>query len=153
MKKYLKTEAGSFSYLCSVLKSAKMCLLDIKLFSTSRTFRLSKGSIYFFSFSCWERKRGREIGFNKRSWSLPMATHHLSWPTFDYNILIPSCTLLITATRNKSYLRKDTQWFSTHGSEGWGEEKCGGRKKGSTIEHMVLSPFFLMWVPLDVLKC
>lgn len=28
-----------------------------------------------------------------------MATHHLSWPTLDYNTLIPSCTLLITATK------------------------------------------------------
>lgn len=32
-------------------------MLDMKLFSTSRTFRLSKGSMYFFSFSWWRGKR------------------------------------------------------------------------------------------------
>lgn len=39
-------------YLCSVLKRAKMCLLDMNPFSTSRSFRLSTGNMYFFSFSC-----------------------------------------------------------------------------------------------------
>lgn len=39
------------SDLCSVLKIAKMCFVDIKPFSTSLIFRLSRGSMYFFSFS------------------------------------------------------------------------------------------------------
>lgn len=39
------------AYLCSVLKRAKMCLLDMNPFSTSRSFRLSTGNMYFFSFS------------------------------------------------------------------------------------------------------
>ena len=33
------------------MKMAKTCLLDMKPFSTSRILRLSKGSMYFFSFS------------------------------------------------------------------------------------------------------
>lgn len=37
--------------LCSVLKMAKMCFVDIKPFSTSLIFRLSRGNMYFFSFS------------------------------------------------------------------------------------------------------
>ena len=37
--------------LCSVLKIPKVCFVDIKPFSTSLSFRLSSGSIYFFSFS------------------------------------------------------------------------------------------------------
>lgn len=32
-----------------------MCLLDMNPFSTSRSFRLSTESMYFFSFSCGER--------------------------------------------------------------------------------------------------
>lgn len=40
-------------YLCSVLKMAKTCLLDMKPFSTSLSFKLSRGSMYFFSFS-WQ---------------------------------------------------------------------------------------------------
>ena len=42
---------GAGGHLCSVLKRAKMCLLDMKPFSTSRNFRLSTDSMYFFSFS------------------------------------------------------------------------------------------------------
>ena len=42
---------GAGEHLCSVLKRAKMCLLDMKPFSTSRNFRLSTESMYFFSFS------------------------------------------------------------------------------------------------------
>lgn len=38
-------------HLCSVLKMANTCLLDMKPFSTSRILRLSSGSMYFFSFS------------------------------------------------------------------------------------------------------
>lgn len=45
-----------WGYLCSVLKRANICLLDMKPFSTSRSFRLSTCSMYFFSFSC----RGRQ---------------------------------------------------------------------------------------------
>lgn len=51
-KKTKRERYLSESYRCSVLKMANMCLLDMKLFSTSLTFRLSKGSMYFFSFSC-----------------------------------------------------------------------------------------------------
>lgn len=40
-----------YAFFCSLLKNTEMCLLDIKLLSISQTFRLSKGSIYFFSFS------------------------------------------------------------------------------------------------------
>ncbi|TNN73812.1 hypothetical protein EYF80_016020 [Liparis tanakae] len=39
------------------LPRAKMCLLDMKPFSTSRSFRLSTCSMYFFSFSCRGRQR------------------------------------------------------------------------------------------------
>lgn len=38
-------------HLCSVLKMAKTCLVDMNPFSTSRILRLSRGSMYFFSFS------------------------------------------------------------------------------------------------------
>lgn len=37
--------------LCSVLKIAKVCFVDMKPFSTSLSFRLSSGNMYFFSFS------------------------------------------------------------------------------------------------------
>lgn len=43
--------------LCSVLKIANMCFVDMKLFSTSLIFRLSRGSIYFFSFSLNKTKK------------------------------------------------------------------------------------------------
>lgn len=55
--------AGAGRHLCSVLKRAKMCLLDMKPFSTSRSFRLSTDSMYFFSFSWGGRGEGtRERG-------------------------------------------------------------------------------------------
>lgn len=44
---------GAGRHLCSVLNRAKICLLDMNPFSTSRSFRLSTDSMYFFSFS-WE---------------------------------------------------------------------------------------------------
>lgn len=116
--------AAPFSYLCSVLKIAKMCLLDIKLFSTSLTFRLSKGSIYFFSFSYWEREH-----FNKRSWSMSMVTFHLSWPKFDYNILIPSHTILIPGTEEEKLSEIGVSNDSQHMLGG----KARGRK-GSAME-------------------
>lgn len=49
--------------LDSVLKMQNMCLLDMKLFSTSRTFRLSSGSMYFFSFSCGGQRSASFEGF------------------------------------------------------------------------------------------
>ena len=49
-EKWLLKPQGT-SDLLSVLKMAKTCLADMKPFSTSRSFRLSKGSMYFFSFS------------------------------------------------------------------------------------------------------
>lgn len=49
-------------YLCSVLKMAKTCLLDMNPFSTSLIFRLSRGNMYFFSFS-WKRGRGGGTGW------------------------------------------------------------------------------------------
>lgn len=52
-------------YLCSVLKRAKMCLLDMKPFSTSRSFRLSTCSMYFFSFSCRRRQRSKYLNAMK----------------------------------------------------------------------------------------
>ncbi len=45
------------SDLCSVLNRAKICLLDMKPFSTSLNFRLSTCSMYFFSFSCRGQNR------------------------------------------------------------------------------------------------
>lgn len=54
LQEYRSTSTGfiiNTTDLCSVLKIAKMCFVDIKPFSTSLSFRLSKGSIYFFSFS------------------------------------------------------------------------------------------------------
>lgn len=48
---------NSSTHRCSVLNSAKMCLLDMKLFSMSFSFRLSTGSMYFFSFSCMKSNK------------------------------------------------------------------------------------------------
>lgn len=109
-KKYLKTEAASFSYLCSVLKSAKMCLLHIKLFSTSRTFRLSKGSIYFFSFSYRERKRERERKLALIKDLEACQWQHITWvgqhliTIFWYHHAL----FWYQLPMNKSYLRKET---------------------------------------------
>lgn len=60
-----------WAHLCSVLKMAKTCLLDMKPFSTSRILRLSRGSMYFFSFSWWRKGRGQLW------WTLPQGP----WPT------------------------------------------------------------------------
>lgn len=50
--------APKHTNLNSVLKIAKTNLLDMKPFSTSLSFKLSRGSMYFFSFS-WKRECGK----------------------------------------------------------------------------------------------
>lgn len=88
-------------FTCSPLFSIKerkdMLARHKALFHISH-FQVVQGEhilLFFFLL----RERRERIGFNKRSCSMPMATYHLSWLILAYNILIPSHSILIPATK------------------------------------------------------
>lgn len=102
-----------WAHLCSVLKMAKTCLLDMKPFSTSRILRLSRGSIYFFSFSWWRKGRGQLW------WTLPQGP----WPTSNASHVARSPQMNLPApspprSPDPATLASDSQhlkWASTPG--------------------------------------
>lgn len=69
----------------------------------------------------------REKELRKRSWSMSMATNHLSY----FDTIVHYCDTSYQGI--KIIWDRRHKWFSTCGSEEWGEGKCRGRK-GSGME-------------------
>lgn len=64
---------------------------------------------------------------------MSVVTFHLSWPTFDYNILTPSHTILIPGTKEEELSEIGVSNDSQHMVGGKRGGKARGRK-GSAME-------------------
>lgn len=97
--------AHAHTNLNSVLKIAKTNLLDMKPFSTSLSFKLSRGSMYFFSFS-WKREweeikfdRGTQskIWHHRKATLVLIARDNRDWSRFIWGPKIKSCLVVNTS--------------------------------------------------------
>lgn len=120
--------------LDSVLKIQNMCLLDMKLFSTSRTFRLSSGSMYFFSFSCrWGKQKVWIMSTLRLAHPSSLTTanvglwdfSNLIWPNLhDRQPKIKKSTIKDPTRQNDNYC------FYRGRDGGWNEWECGWQQGG-----------------------
>lgn len=101
-----------WAHLCSVLKMAKTCLLDMKLPFPVHGFEVVRGSMYFFSFSWWRKGRGQLWWTLQGPWPTSNASHVARSP--QMNLPAPSPP----RSPDPAALASDSQhlkWASTPG--------------------------------------